>query len=54
MARPKVRKTCFYCKYELIKHNKSNNYVKFNSRLKEICKNCKLKAYKPLEKAYNH
>ena len=54
MARPKIRKTCFYCKYELSKYNKSNNYVKFNSRLKEICKNCKPKAHKPLEKAYNH
>ena len=52
MARQK-RKTCFYCKYEISKYNKSNKFVKFNSKLKEVCKNCKPKAHKPLEKSYH-
>ena len=49
MTRQK-RRTCFYCKYEISKYNKSNKCVKFNSKYKEICKNCTQRAHKPLKK----
>ena len=46
------KKTCFYCKYEISKYNKSAKSVKFNGKLKEICKNCNKKKHKTLEIIY--
>ena len=49
------RKLCFYCKYEISKHNKSNQLVKYNGKSKEICRNCNKNKHKPLKNEYeNH
>ena len=49
------RKLCFYCKYEISKHNRSNQVVKYNGKYKGICRNCNDKKHKPLRNEYkNH
>ena len=42
-------KTCFFCKYELTKHNKSTKSVKYNGKLKPLCKYCTKNKHKALE-----
>ena len=49
MNRNKNRKICFFCKYELTKHNKSTKFVKYNNNLKPICKHCTKYKHKALE-----
>ena len=44
--------TCFYCKYEIHKYNKSNKYIKFKNQLKPLCRYCTSKKHKPLEIIY--
>ena len=43
------KKICFFCKYELGKHNKSTKCVKYNGSLKPICKYCTKNKHKALE-----
>ena len=51
----KSKITCFFCKYEIQKHNKSNNTVLFKNQSKPICKYCTKNKHKPLEIIYkNH
>ena len=45
----KFKKTCFFCKYEISKHNKSKNFVKFRNKLKPLCRYCTKNKHKPLE-----
>ena len=42
-------KTCFFCKYELTKHNKSTKCVKYNGNLRPLCKYCTKHKHKALE-----
>ena len=50
MSRNKYnKKSCFFCKYELTKHNKSTKCVKYNGNLKPICKYCTKNKHKSLE-----
>ena len=43
------KKTCFFCKYELTKHNKSMKCVKYNGNLKPLCKYCTKYKHKALD-----
>ena len=39
----KLKLTCFFCKYEIIKNNKSKKLVKFRGNMKPLCKFCNAK-----------
>ena len=54
MSKKIKRLLCFYCKYEISKHNKSEKYVKYNGKIKAICKNCNAKTHKTLQGEYEH
>ena len=54
MAKIHKKETCFYCRYEISKYNKSNKFVKYNGKLKKVCKNCRKKTHKPLEAIYGN
>ena len=47
-----IKITCFLCRYEITKYNKSNKEVTFNGKLKTICKFCTKNKHKILEKQY--
>ena len=55
MAKINVNKklTCFLCKYEITKHNKSAKHVKFNGKPKAICRYCTKNKNKPLHAQCN-
>ena len=44
--------TCFLCRYEITKHNKSDKKVTYNGKLKTICKFCTKNKHKILENQY--
>ena len=44
--------TCFFCKYEILKHNMSTKTVLYNKKSWPICKHCTEKRHKPLNKKY--
>ena len=46
------RNFCFYCKHEILNYDKSNKHVKFNGKLKRVCKNCNQNRHKTLMKCY--
>ena len=46
--------TCFFCKYEIHKTNKSNKFIKFKEQLKPLCRHCTSKKHKPLETIYKN
>ena len=46
--------TCFLCRYEITKHNKSTRQVKYNKHDKPICKYCTKKNHKILEDKYKN
>ena len=48
----KIKSTCFYCKYELLDHNKSRYYVKFKGKQKLLCRFCTKNKHKPLQPKY--
>ena len=52
MVKKNNKETCFYCRYEISKYNKSNKHVKYHGKLKKVCKNCNKKTHKPLETVY--
>ena len=55
VVKNKKRKLCFYCRYEISKHNKSNQVVQYNKKSKEICRYCSDRKHKPLKPEYkNH
>ena len=47
-----IKLTCFFCKYEINKSNKSKNCVKFKGNVKHICRFCTKRKHKPLEIVY--
>ena len=44
--------TCFFCRYEIMKYNRSKKYVKFKGNFKSICKFCTKSKHKPLQLNY--
>ena len=46
------RNFCFYCKHEILKYDRSNRYIKYNGKLKRVCKNCNHNRHKTLMKCY--
>ena len=50
----KIKVTCFLCRYEITKHNKSSRQIKYNKQIKPICKYCTKKKHKVLEDKYNN
>ena len=48
------RSTCFLCRYEITKHNKSHKQVKFAGKLKPICKHCTKTQQKVLDTNYKN
>ena len=53
MSRNKYnKKTCFFCKYEITKHNKTLKHVKYNGKPKSICKYCTKHKHKALQSNY--
>ena len=48
----KCRLTCFFCKYEISKHNKSNKTVLYAKKYRPICKYCTKNRHKSLNKEY--
>ena len=50
----KTRTTCFFCRYEINKHNKVTKHVIYNKQLRPICKYCTKSKHKPLENKYTN
>ena len=50
----KIKPTCFLCRYEITKYNKSNKQVKYNGLSKIICKFCTCKTHKILDNNYKN
>ena len=48
------RSTCFLCRYELTKHNRSENKIKFAGKMKPICKYCTKNKHKVLDNRYKN
>ena len=44
--------TCFLCRYEITKHNKSTKQVKYNGQSKPVCKFCTKTKHKILNEKY--
>ena len=45
----KIKVTCFLCRYEITKHNKSSYQIKYNKHNKPICRYCTKNKHKILE-----
>ena len=54
MAKKKLRLTCFLCRYELTKHNRSDKQIKFSGKLKPICKHCSKNKHKVLDNNFKN
>ena len=50
----KTRLTCFLCRYEITKHNKSEKQIKFKGKLKPICRYCTKNNHKILDNQYKN
>ena len=52
MTKSKNKPTCFFCRYEITKHNKSSKYVLYNNKMKSICRYCTKNKHKALDNKY--
>ena len=50
----KPRLTCFLCRYEITKYNKSTKHVIYNKTLRPICKHCNKNRHKSLDSKYKN
>ena len=50
----KIKVTCFLCRYEITKHNKSSYQIKYNKHNKPICRYCTKNKHKILEDKYKN
>ena len=48
------RSTCFLCRYEITKNNKSEKQIKFSVKFKPICKHCTKTKHKVLNNTYEN
>ena len=48
------RLTCFLCRYEITKNNKSEKQIKFAGKFKPICKYCTKTKHKVLSNTYEN
>ena len=49
-----LKVTCFFCRYEITKHNKSSKHVLYNKNLKPICRHCTKNKHKALDIKYKN
>ena len=52
MKKLKNKLTCFFCRYEIDKHNKSSKYVLYKNKIKSICRYCTKNTHKALDAKY--
>ena len=50
----KKKITCFLCRYEITKYNRTTNQIKYNKNDKPICKHCTKAKHKILENKYKN
>ena len=50
----KSKLTCFFCRYEITKHNKSSKHVLYNKKMKPICRHCTKNKHKALDINYKN